>query len=1045
MMPEKTSNATLPPVGNPVSTAPILHGSVTPDGSFFFWGETQSGPVAKRRGRKPATKKISSHPFALPAASLKKILTGLPVQVPVIEDTLKVWLPTAGLTPEPSPEMRARAGHLQEKSTLALVAWEIPVIRIPVSSALPFLLSENSGSGDYLRGVTLRAWGVAALFACEIVNRGWYAPTIRAVKNNMLTGTWHPHLSDDDEQRLKELTSAMPPLVWAHLDEETQGTIAGEPVRIFLDEAVNGLVTAAIHASPVRQDPEREEDLPVEERFYRSLLGKEYLISKGTPVVNEISSWLAGPKLAQSGDRCTTCFTVQEPKEDEMAWNVGFFLQSKEDPTLLVPAGEVWSGRSKAVAQLVSKETGHPQERMLYDLGAAAKVYPPIREALKKARPDGIALPPEQVYGFLSETAPLLRELGCSVLLPSWWKQGHQRPSIRMKLKGQTPKKGKGSGAFSLKSILSFDWKIAIGDEELSLEELEQLTSRKLPLMKVRGRWVVFNPDEVQRVISAFKKEYPDTEMSLADALALTLGGPGDDDLPITPVISDNKLKAFLKQLVSVEAPAPVTLPEIFTGILRPYQNTGIAWLSMLTKSGMGACLADDMGLGKTVQVIAYLTIRKEEGKKKKSTLLVCPMSIIGNWIRELHRFAPSLKVYVHHGADRFSGKQFSREREQNDLVITSYQTVQRDEELLSSHSWDCIVLDEAQNIKNHATKQARAVRKLPAESRIVLTGTPVENRLSELWSIMDFLNPGYLGTASAFQKQFATPIERQHDTTRAVALKKIIRPFLLRRVKTDKQIINDLPEKMIVKEYCPLTKEQVSLYEAAVQDMLEKLSPLKGVARRGAVLITLMRLKQICNHPSLFLNDGSSLATRSGKLERLCEVLDEVLANGERALIFTQFASFGEILKPYLETVFSTEVLFLHGKTKREDRDRMVERFADKKGPKIFILSLKAGGTGLNLTAANHVFHIDRWWNPAVEDQATDRAYRIGQSKNVEVHLMIAGGTLEEKIDAVLEDKRALAGSIIGTGEDWITGLSTEDLRELLSLRKSAAGGVTI
>jgi len=451
------------------------------------------------------------------------------------------------------------------------------------------------------------------------------------------------------------------------------------------------------------------------------------------------------------------------------------------------------------------------------------------------------------------------------------------------------------------------------------------------------------------------------------------------------------------------------------------------------------------MGLGKTVQVIAYLALRNTEGHAENPTLLVCPMSIIGNWMREVKRFAPSLRVYVHHGADRCSGDQFDRERGQSDLVITSYQTVQRDEELLSSHSWDCVVLDEAQNIKNHATKQARAVRKLPAGSRIAITGTPVENRLAELWSIMDFLNPGYLGTAAAFQKKIATPIERQHDATRALALKKIVRPFLLRRVKTDRKIISDLPEKILVKEFCPLTREQVSLYEAAVQDMLEKLDSLRGVARRGAVLVTLMRLKQICNHPALFLNDGSSLAARSGKLERLCEVLDEVLANNERALIFTQFASFGGILKPYLETVFSTEVLFLHGKTRREDRDRMVARFAEKQGPKVFILSLKAGGTGLNLTSATHVFHIDRWWNPAVEDQATDRAFRIGQSRNVEVHLMIAGGTLEEKIDAVLHEKRALAGSVIGTGEDWITGLSTEDLRELFSLRKSATGSMVI
>ena len=368
MMPEKTSNATLPPVGNPVSTAPILHGSVTPDGSFFFWGETSSGPVAKKRGRKPAITKLSHHPFALPAASLKKILTGLlPGQVPVIEDSQIVWLPTSDQAPEPSPEMRACAGNLQEKSTVVLHAWEIPVCRVPVSSAVPFLLSKDSGTREVRWGATLQAWGVVALFACEVVARGRYAPTIKMTKK-MLTGTWYPHLPDEDKERMNELTSAMPPLVWAHLDDETHGTIAGEPVRIFLDEAVNGLVTAAIHSSPFKQDTERGEDLPVEERFYQSLLGKEYLFSKGTPAVSEIFSWLAGPKLAQSGDRCTTCFTVQEPKEDEMAWNVGFFLQSKDDPTLLVPAGEVWSGQSKAVDRLVSKETGHPQERMLYDL-----------------------------------------------------------------------------------------------------------------------------------------------------------------------------------------------------------------------------------------------------------------------------------------------------------------------------------------------------------------------------------------------------------------------------------------------------------------------------------------------------------------------------------------------------------------------------------------------------------------------------------------------------------------------------------------------------
>ncbi len=1041
-----TPSPTIPPPLAPVGSVPVLHGSVTPDGSFFFWGESPGGPVAKRRGRRPKHPRPSPHPFALPAASVHAVLAGLlPGQESLIEDTQTLWLPTCGQVPEPSPGIRAQIGLSTKTSAVELRAWEIPVCRVPITSAIPFLLFGDITTGNFLEGATLRAWRVVTLFACEIIARGRYTPAIRTTTKNRLTGIWTPHLTDEEQKRLDDLISAMPPLARAHLYDEARETIAGEPVQIFLFGAVHGLVTDAVRNTPVRKVQKREKDLPVEERLYRSLFGTDDSFSRGSPAADELSSWLAGPKQARTGTHCHTCFTVQEPAGGDDAWTVGFFLQSKEDPTLLVPAGEVWSGRSRAVEQLISQETGHPQEQMLYDLGTAARVYPPIREALKRSRPDGITLAPEQVFGFLTETAPLLRELGCQVLLPSWWQHGRQRPSVRVKLRGQNPRNGSGSGAFSLSSILSFDWTIAIGDEELSPEELEHLTSRKLPLMNVRGRWVVFDPDEVHRVITAFKKEYPGNEIPLADALTLTLGGPADDDLPLRPVIADERVQEFFDRLLSVKDPAPVTLPETFTGTLRPYQEKGIAWLSMLTESGMGACLADDMGLGKTVQVIAYLTIRKTEGHTRRRTLLVCPMSIIGNWMRELSRFAPSLRVYVHHGPDRSSGDQFDREQEQHDLTITSYQTVQRDEELLSSHSWDCVVLDEAQNIKNHATKQARAVRKLSADSRVVLTGTPVENRLAELWSIMDFLNPGYLGTAAAFQRQFATPIERQHDTTRALALKKIIRPFLLRRVKTDRQIIGDLPEKMIMKEFCPLTKEQVSLYEAAVQDMLETIDDVQGVARRGAVLATLMRLKQICNHPSLFLNDGSPLASRSGKLDRLCEILEEVLANGERALIFTQFASFGEILKPYLESVFSTEVLFLHGKTRRDARDGMVTRFAEHRGPKIFILSLKAGGTGLNLTAANHVFHIDRWWNPAVEDQATDRAFRIGQSRNVEVHLMIAGGTLEEKIDAMLEEKRELAGSVIGTGEDWITGLSTEDLRDLLSLRKSATGDVTI
>jgi SNF2 family DNA or RNA helicase len=849
---------------------------------------------------------------------------------------------------------------------------------------------------------------------------------------------WRPLLKDEDNARLTDLAAAMPPVIRAH---RASGASVGSSLQLtrqFVETAMQALIDKATSRSfstmPTRPSAPA---LSVEERFFRTLLGEKHSLQENEPVVKELATWLSGPASARGKEPYTTCFIVQESESDESAWTVHFFLQSSDDPTLLVPAGEVWNGRSDSLARLAAVEPGHPQERMLYDLGVAAKVFPPIRDVLKTARPEGIKVSPDHVYTFLTETAPLLRELGCSVLMPSWFKQGQQRPSIRMRLKGASRNKSYDRNTFSLDTILSFDWQVAIGDEDLSREEFERLAERKVPLMKVRGRWIIVDPDEVRRVIRTFTKKYPDEEIHLSDALALSLGNAEREDLSISGITSEGLLGEFIDRVVSLRLPEAVPLPEIFTGTLRPYQEQGVAWLSMLTESGMGACLADDMGLGKTVQVIAHLARQEKDGHVPKRTLLVCPMSIIGNWIRELKRFAPSLRVHVHHGMNRYSGTRFDQAYDESEIVITSYQTVQRDEEMLGSVQWDCVVLDEGQNIKNHTTKQSRAVRKLPAQSRIVLTGTPVENRLSELWSIMDFLNPGYLGSVASFEKMYSLPIERYHDAGRAQILQQIIRPFLLRRVKTDRSIISDLPEKIILKEFCPLTKEQASLYEAAVSDMLERLDSLTGIERKGTVLVTLMRLKQICNHPALFLNDGSDLDHRSGKLDRLAEVLEEVLSNHERALIFTQYATFGEMLAPWLERTFSTEVLFLHGGTTRKARDEMVERFSGKKGPQLFVLSLKAGGTGLNLTSANHVFHFDRWWNPAVEDQATDRAFRIGQSRDVEVHLMMSAGTLEEKIDAVLEGKRALAETIIGKGEDWITELSTRELRDILALRK--------
>ncbi len=482
--------------------------------------------------------------------------------------------------------------------------------------------------------------------------------------------------------------------------------------------------------------------------------------------------------------------------------------------------------------------------------------------------------------------------------------------------------------------------------------------------------------------------------------------------------------------------------PRGFRGELRPYQLRGYSWLHFLRRWGLGACLADDMGLGKTVQALSLFQRDREEGGRAP-VLLVCPTSVVENWRKEAERFTPELPVLIHHGAGRARGGALREAAERHALVVSTYALVQRDIEALSAIRWGGVVLDEAQNIKNPATKGAQAVRSLASEYRVALTGTPVENHVGDLWSIMQFLNPGFLGSEAEFRRRFFLPIQARGDETAAAKLRSITRPFILRRLKTDRTIIADLPEKMEMKVFCTLTREQASLYEAVVGDAVREIARAEGIKRKGMVLATLSRLKQVCTHPAQFLGDNSPIPGRSGKLARLTEMLEEVLAEGDRALVFTQFAEMGEILRAHLQENFAREVLFLHGGVTRRRRDEMIERFqaGGPDGPPIFVLSLKAGGTGLNLTAAAHVFHFDRWWNPAVEEQATDRAFRIGQGKNVQVHKFVCAGTVEEKIDAMLEAKKGVAARIVGAGEAWLTELSDAELKDVFALRREAIG----
>ncbi|WP_239651328.1 DEAD/DEAH box helicase [Neosynechococcus sphagnicola] len=551
-----------------------------------------------------------------------------------------------------------------------------------------------------------------------------------------------------------------------------------------------------------------------------------------------------------------------------------------------------------------------------------------------------------------------------------------------------------------------------------------------------------YDPRISERPRLFFDSRQHQRSLSLEEVLRISTGDTQViEKLPVVSFAASGVVQELLTTLTDNQAIAEMPPPQHFRGELRPYQAKGVGWLAFLERWGLGACLADDMGLGKTIETIAFLLYLQEQHPQEQPTLLICPTSVLGNWEREVRKFAPTLKTLVHHGDKRAKSKTFTKAVQNRDLVITSYALVPRDLKELQSVTWQGLILDEAQNIKNPEAKQAQAVRQLSCGFRVALTGTPVENRLSELWSILDFLNPGYLGPRNFFQRRFATPIERYGDTASLQTLRSLVQPFILRRLKTDREIIQDLPDKQEMAVFCGLSTEQAQLYQQMVEQSLRQIDSAEGIQRRGLILGLLVKLKQICNHPAQFLQEKTVGAPlRSGKLQRLAEMLEEVLAEGDRALIFTQFAEWGKLLKVYLAEHFDRDTLFLYGGSSKKQREEMVDRFQhDPQGPRLFILSLKAGGVGLNLTRANHVFHFDRWWNPAVENQATDRVFRIGQTRNVQVHKFVCTGTLEERIHDLIESKKALAAQVIGTGEDWLTELNTDQLRQLLLLDRSA------
>lgn len=654
---------------------------------------------------------------------------------------------------------------------------------------------------------------------------------------------------------------------------------------------------------------------------------------------------------------------------------------------------------------------------VLKTVALLAEFFPDFNGYINTGATTPITLSPEALPAFLFDVLPVIRLLGIRALLPKALDRV-LRPRLSMKLSG---KDTGSSGYLNADDIFGFDWTVAIGHNQLTQAEFEELVKTAHGIVRFRGEYVYLEPAEIERLRLQLEKPPHTTQAELL-RIALT------EEYLGSPIILDAQARDIIRKLTEIGS---VPLPDGLNATLRPYQERGYAWLYRNIRIGFGSVIADDMGLGKTLQVIVTLLKLKEEGKLEEAkALVIVPTSLLTNWTKEIARFAPTLKVDIFHGTERML------EKERPDVLLTTYGLVRSDLSQLKKLSWCIVVVDEAQNIKNPAAEQTKAVKAIPAVSFVALTGTPVENRLSEYWSIMDYANRGFLGNLTRFTKEFSVPIQSHHDQHVANRFKRITSPFLLRRLKSDKSIISDLPDKIEQNQYCELTKKQAALYESVVREALQVINGESDTFKRqGLVLQMIMALKQICNHPAQYLKKGDANANLSGKAELFLDLLEPLFAAHEKVLVFTQFREAGELLSAWIKERFGREPQFLHGRVARKTRDSMVERFQNDRTERVFLLSLKAGGTGLNLTAAANVIHFDLWWNPAVEAQATDRAYRIGQQHNVQVHRLITRATFEERINAMIQSKRDLADLTVGSGEKWIGNLSNNELKDVFSL----------
>ena len=1014
----------------------VIHGIWAPQpkakfiqkGQFYIWVETDE--VQSRRNK-------NLHPQQLREQACLDFLKSafaysLNPRDPVPQFH-SVYLPTVDNKPVAAPELVIS----EVSDEVVLQAWQVfacPLL-IPLKTIgdiyfiSHYQLEDVRISGDFL------FWYYFSQSLKQVLYKDQYIATVLAEKSNTKTKLYRcwKIISPAYEALIEQAVKAMPLAC-------SQSYQAESLLRHFAEVIINQILESSIQQLPQVFAKKLQND------FLETILSgrqTDKLITTTTKIPEEFQQWFQWQqKLSQIQQQSSLQlgFQLIEADADRVDhWQLNFLLCSHKDPSFKLDLADFWA-QSERYHELLTQQFGEGiEQQLLVNLAHAARIYPKLWQGMESAEPASLILSLDEAFEFLQESAWVLEDAGFRVIIPArLTPKGRQRAKMRLRTGSKKAGSSKAATAFlELDSLTDFQYEFAMGDATVSPEEWQQLVEMKTPLVHFRGQWMELDRDKMQEMLAFWQqqKDNPD-ELSVLELLK-KLAEEGDS-LEVDASDSFAEMLAKLNdssQLEIIENPAQLKAQ------LRDYQKRGVSWLRYLETLGLNGCLADDMGLGKTMQVIATLILEKQFGKTGP-TLLIAPTSVIGNWQKEVENFAPHLKTFIHHGAEREKeSAAFAKLCAQQDMLITSYTLARKDNALLNSIAWHRVVLDEAQNIKNPKAAQTKAILKFKAKHRLALTGTPVENRLMDLWSIFNFLNPNYLGKQAQFRKAYELPIQRNNDPVQSTILKQLIQPFILRRLKTDKNIIKDLPDKIENKQYCNLSKEQASLYQAVVQDVEAQLDASEGIQRQGLMLSTLMKLKQICNHPMQFLQDDSPfIAERSHKLERLTDMLEEAVAEGDSVLIFTQFTEIGDQLVKYLGKKNHYPCHYIHGGVSRKKREQMITNFQDPDSPpSIFILSLKAGGVGITLTRANHVFHFDRWWNPAVENQATDRAFRIGQKKNVFVHKFITLGTLEERIDQMIEDKQKMADSIIGNDESWLTKLDNQAFKELIALNKNS------